>query len=130
KSATSVAVNSTNANSVYGEAAITAVVTPSPTGGTPTGTVTFTVVNTATHVTTTEQDPLVNAVATLRLLSPGSYQISASYAGDPKYTGNSSNKISQNVSQARMTGQLSSSTNPSVLCQTVKLNEPFTVRAP
>jgi autotransporter-associated beta strand protein len=130
KANTSVSVSSTNTNSVYGEAAITATVIPSPTGGTPTGMVTFTVLNTATHVTTTEQDPLVNAVATLSLLSPGSYQISASYPGDSNYNGNSSNTINQTVSQAVTTGQLTSSANPSAFGQQVTFTDTIAITAP
>jgi hypothetical protein len=129
KASTTVTVASTNTNSVYGEAAITATVSPQY-SGTPTGNVTFTVFNTVTHATSTEQDALVSGVATLSLLTPGSYQISASYAGDSNFTGNNSNTINQTVSQASTAAQLSSSANPSVFGQPVILTATISVVAP
>jgi uncharacterized delta-60 repeat protein len=117
-------VASSNTNSVYGEAVITATVSPvSPAGGVPTGTATFSILNTATNATTTEQDSLVTGVATLQqVLVPGSYQITASYGGDTNFNSQpGSNTLSQTVSKAKSSVTIASTSTSSVYGQSIAI---------
>jgi autotransporter-associated beta strand protein len=118
-SATTITVATTNANAQYGQAAITATVAPSAAGTVnPTGNVTFTVTGTQAF---TETDALSSGVATLqRLLIPGTYTITASYAGDGNFTANNnSNSLSQTVTKADTSTAVTADSNPSVYSQTV-----------
>jgi autotransporter-associated beta strand protein len=133
KAGTAVSFTSSNTSYVYGEAVIQAKVTPvAPGGGTPTGPVTFTIVNTATGATTTEQDALNGSgVATLQPLAPGSYQLTASYGGDSNFNGNTApNTINQTVSQASTTTHLDSSANPAVFGQQVTFTATVSIVSP
>lgn len=100
KADTTTALNSTKSPAVFGEAEITATVAAvSPGAGVPTGTVTFHIDN---GTTTVDQDvDLVNGVATLIGLHPGSYTITATYKGTGSYnTSDASTSLSQVVEQA------------------------------
>jgi hypothetical protein len=86
----------------------------------PTGTVTFSLLNTATNLATTEQDTLSGGQVTLQqLLSPGSYQITATYAGDTNFKGNTSNTVAQTVSKANTTLTVASTATAAVYGQAV-----------
>jgi autotransporter-associated beta strand protein len=122
KANTSVVVASTNTNSVYGEAVITAAVAPvAPGAGLPTGTVTFTVLNTATNQAVTEQDAMVHGIATMQLVpGPGTYQITALYGGDSNFFGQAtSNTVAQTVSPASTTVSVASTNANSVYGEAV-----------
>jgi hypothetical protein len=107
--------SSTPVTAVYGAATITATVSPQFLG-VPGGTVTFFVNNQAI-----ETDPLVNGVATLKPLPPGTYNpITATYSGDGNFLPNLvSNSLAQTVTQASVSVLVISSANPSVFGQPV-----------
>jgi hypothetical protein len=113
--ATTTAVTSTNTNSVYGGESVTATVSPvSPGVLTPTGTVTFTVVTTSVtpNTTRTETDSLVGGVATLSVLPPGTYSITATYNPTTSfYSPSTSSAFAQTVSHDS-TSVSASSSNP------------------
>lgn len=96
----------------------TATVTPTPPGGgTPTGSVTFTIDGTPQAPV-----PLVGnqASITLSSLSVGNHTVTATYTNsDGNYTGSTSNTVTQVVGKAGTTTTLSSSPNPSNPGQTV-----------
>ncbi|MGQ3038126.1 MAG: Ig-like domain repeat protein [Neoaquamicrobium sediminum] len=88
----------------------TAMVTAVSGGGTPTGTVTFTVDGTAQAPVTL--DGSGQATFTTASLAPGSKTIEAAYSGDTTYTG-STDTLTQTVEQIATTTALTSSQNPS-----------------
>ncbi|MEX4009270.1 Ig-like domain repeat protein [Neoaquamicrobium sediminum] len=88
----------------------TAMVTAVSGGGTPTGTVTFTVDGTAQAPVTL--DGSGQATFTTASLAPGSKTIEAAYSGDTTYTG-STDTLTQTVEQIATTTALASSQNPS-----------------
>src|SRR5262249_35417541 len=86
KAATSTAIHTTNNNAFYGEAIITATVT-SP-GGTPDGTVTFTVTPFGGSATTVTVGLNASGVATLSpTLDAGVYSIVATYNASASFNG-------------------------------------------
>ncbi|MBX9462325.1 MAG: Ig-like domain repeat protein [Aquamicrobium sp.] len=88
----------------------TATVAAASGGGTPTGTVTFTVDGTAQAPVTL--DGSGQATFTTASLAPGSQTIEATYSGDTTYTG-STDTLTQTVEQITTTTALTSSQNPS-----------------
>jgi hypothetical protein len=98
-------LNSTNPNSVYGEAQITATVAPPAGGsGTPAGNVQLTVTDLTAHNTVSNYTvPLVSGVATLPALDPDSYSITAAYPGSATFGSSTAGPLSQTVSQAGTT---------------------------
>lgn len=111
--ATTTALATTNPLSVFGEAVITATVSPATFGGaSATGSVVFAISNgpTTTNVTV----PLLGGVATLPALNPGTYSIVALYSGNVNFAGSTSNTISQTVQRSLTTTTLMT-TNPSAV---------------
>jgi hypothetical protein len=113
---------------VFGQSTITATVAAaSPGGGTPTGTVTFTVDGTAgTPVA------LANGQATLdgTLLSVGTHTVTAAYNGDASFTASTSSAVTQTVNKANTTTTVTSSVNPSVSGQAVTFTAVVAAVAP
>jgi len=128
-SATAVAVASSANPSLTGQAvSFTAAVSGS--GGTPTGTVQFTVdgTNFGTPVT------LVAASATsqsLSTLTVGNHSVTAIYSGDGSFTGSTGTLPGgQTVNAAATTTAVSSSVNPSTFGQSVTFTSAVSVTAP
>jgi autotransporter-associated beta strand protein len=131
KAGSTITVSSTNNNSVYGEAVITAAVAPQFAGN-PTGTVTFTIK--AGSTTTTEKDNLSNGTATLQqVLNVGTYLITAAYSGDSNFAVNtSSNQLNQTVNPAGTSTTVTSSAtnNTSVYSQPVTFTASVAPQSP
>jgi hypothetical protein len=87
-------------------------------GGTATGTVTFKNGTTALKTVSVSGG---KAVLTTTTLPAGTDSITAVYSGDANFAGSTSNKLSQVVNKATTTTALTSSLNPSIVGQTVKL---------
>ncbi len=110
---TSVLTTSINP-SVFGlGVTFTANVTPSSSGPTPTGTVTFRdTTKGVTLGTVSLTNGSANVTTSATVLGVGSHTISVTYSGDPNYT-NSSASLTQTVTQATPTLSIASSLNPS-----------------
>ena len=110
------ALTSSSPSSTFGQP-VTFTATVSSSGGTPTGTVTFT-----DGSSTIGSGPvtLSGGVATISTaaLAPGSHTIKATYNGDINFAG-SSNSLTQTVNQATTSAALKSSQNPSAFGQSV-----------
>ncbi len=132
KANTTTVLASTVNPSVYGQAAITATVAAVlPGGGTPSGTVTFTITNLNNSTTTTQNVALdSNGVATLGALSPGNYSIVAAYAATTNYNGSSSNTIQQTVTKAGTNLALQSSHPPTAVYGEAVITATVTAQAP
>jgi autotransporter-associated beta strand protein len=133
KDATTVTVNSTNTNAVYGEPIITATVAAAgPGAGTPTGTVTF-VVN---GVTPGETDNITTVggkqVAVMQqVLTPGTYTITATYNGDGSFLAHTGTlSPNQVVSAANVSVAVASNHNPAVFGQPVTFSATITPVSP
>lgn len=117
---TTTSVTSSANPSVWGQSiTLTATVTPSSGGGSPSGTVMF---NDGSSVLGTE--PLTNGQATVATssLSVGPHSITAAYSGDSTFQA-SNGALTQTVNPASTTTTVTSSANPSIL------NSSFTVTA-
>ncbi len=113
---------------VYGQSVtLTATVAPVSGTGTPTGTVTF-----KDGATTLGSSPLNTGSATFPTssLAVGSHSITAAYSGDAAFGGSTSSPSTQNVNQAATTTSVTSSVNPSVYGQAVKLTATVSAVSP
>lgn len=112
---TTAIASSQNPSRVGQPVTLTATVTPQ-TSGTPTGTVTFT--QNGNLLSTV---PLSGGQASLGQTFPsaGTEPITAAYSGDPNFAASKSPAINQVVNQATTTSALASTTNPSVVGQSV-----------
>jgi hypothetical protein len=123
--ATTLTATTTNLTSAPNPSQVGQTVTFSATitgnGGTPTGTVTFTV----DQGNTVQAEPLINGVASFSTstLTQGTHTITATYSGDNTFATSTSNTITQNVNAATTltatTTNLTSTPNPSQVGQTV-----------
>lgn len=122
---TTTVVTSSANPSVFGQS-ITLTATVSSSGGTPTGSVTF-----SDGSTVLGTEPLASGQATFTSssFSVGSHSISAVYAGDGTYQG-STGSLTQAVNPASTTTALTSSANPSILNGSVTFTASVTVTAP
>jgi hypothetical protein len=111
----------------------TAVITPvAPGAGDPTGTVTFTVNGAAIGSPVPVSDGTATSAA-FTSLSPGTYDIRASYSGDPHFVGSSAaldQGTGQSVQQGATTLALTSGPNPSAFGDTVAFTATVTAVAP
>ncbi len=130
--ATAVLVGSSVNPSVPGEivtytGTVTAV---APSGGTPTGTITFS--DGASSIGGCVAQPLIGGVAscTVAYAGVGLHMISALYSGDTNYMSSTSPSIAQDVNQGATTATLASSANPSVAGQALTLTATVSVTAP
>jgi autotransporter-associated beta strand protein len=106
----------------YGIPVITATVTPNVASViVPTGQVTFSVTDTSSNNTTNFQANLVNGVATLPPppLNVGTYNITATFAGDSNFGGDSDGPLTQIIQKSTTSVGVASSVNPSVIGQPV-----------
>jgi hypothetical protein len=122
---TATVVTSSANPSVFGQS-VTLTATVSSSGGTPTGSVTFT-----DGSTTLGSAPLANGQATLASssFSIGQHSITASYGGDGTYQG-SSGSLTQSVNPASTTTTVSPSANPSILNASVTFTANVSVVSP
>ncbi|MDT4892308.1 MAG: hypothetical protein QOE97_1343 [Pseudonocardiales bacterium] len=130
KADTSVGLSSSDSPSVTGQpVSFTAdVAAVAPGAGTPTGTVQFAV----DGVELGAPVPLVDGSATspaIATLVPGSHAVTANYAGDDGFSGQSTS-FNQVVDQAATTAAVSSTVNPSVFGQPVTFHAAVAVVAP
>ncbi len=70
------------------------------------------------------------AVLSVSTLAVGSHSLSADYAGDPNYATSTFAPVPLTVNQASTTTALTSSANPSALCQTVTFTATVTAASP
>ncbi len=117
-------VSSAPGSALYGQAVITATVTPAVVGViAPSGTVVFTILDTVNNFSSNRTAALVNGVATLPLppLDVGVYQISANYTGDnpgaPNFLPSGGGPIAQTVTKADSAITIGSSPSPSFFGQ-------------
>ncbi len=118
---TALSLGSTSNPSAHGQTVtFTATVAPvAPGAGTPTGAVTFSDANGVLGmVTLSTSNGVTSATLTTASLGVGGHSMTASYGGDGNF-GNSSQTLSQTVSQAATTISLGSTSNPSTHGQTV-----------
>src|SRR5262249_12066938 len=110
---TTTGISTNTATAVFGQAQVTATVTPANAGaGNAPGSVTFVIVSGTTSRNVSA--PLVNNVAKLdpTVLDAGSYTITAKYAGDSNFAGSSSTtSVTENVTAAGTNLRLTPSTN-------------------
>jgi hypothetical protein len=128
-SATTTMIASSQNPSVVGQA-VTFTATVSGGGGTPTGSVTFTIDGIAGFTVN-----LINGVATTPpqtgLNVPGSpHTITAAYSGDATFTGSTAANFSQNVNAANTTTTVVSSGSPSAQGQSVTFTATVTTNSP
>jgi large repetitive protein len=126
KVATSTGLVSSLNPSVSGQS-VTFTATVSSTGGTPTGSITFTD-QTTNQTLGTVQLANRQAVLTISTLAPGTHMIQASYSGDTNFAA-SSTTLSQTVNKAAVTLSLVSSANPSQAGQSVTFTATVTGNA-
>ena len=105
--------------------AVTYSATVSAAGGTPTGSVTFTVDGSAS--TAFPLDQLKSALIVLHPLA-GAHTVSASYTGDQNYLPSNSPTLTQTVSKAATMVEMSS--NPAQIAQPVAIRAAVTVQGP
>jgi hypothetical protein len=116
KANTSTAVTSNANPSTFGQAVtFTAAVTS--TGGTPTGSVTFS--DSGNPLGSSALNGSGQASFTTSSLAGGAHVISATYGGDSNFSSSSSSNLGQNVNPAGTNTTLSSNANPSILGQLV-----------
>ena len=93
---------------------LTATVTVTQGGGTPTGLVTFTAISTTGTIVQDTANLNTSGVATISLmLAPGTYSVVATYAGDTNDGGSQSAPLSLTINQATTTTTLMVSPDPS-----------------
>lgn len=126
KAATSTGLVSSLNPSVSGQS-VTFTAKVSSTGGTPTGSITFTD-QTTNQTLGTIQLANRQAVLTISTLAPGTHMIQASYSGDTNFAA-SSTTLSQTVNKAAVTLSLVSSANPSQAGQSVTFTATVTGNA-
>ena len=118
QAATTTALTSSTNPSSWGQSVI---LTAAVSGGTASGTVTFTDTTTSTILGTASiannqgQIPVLN-------LTPGAHAITASYSGDSDLLASTSSALTQTVNQASTTITVGSNTNPSAFGQSVVLS--------
>ncbi len=113
---TTTTLTANTSNSFAGQAiTLTATVSPSSFGGTPTGTVTFMDGNVSLgSVALTTGTSGTQAVLSIATLSVGGHSLTAVYSGSATYTGSTSTALTETVHIGTVTEMLASS-NPSVL---------------
>jgi flagellar hook assembly protein FlgD len=111
---TTTALTSSPNPSTFGQSVTFTATVAASSGGTPTGTVSFTVDGTAQTAV-----PLSSGQATLSIstLNAGTHSITAAYNGDSSFTASTSAVLVQTVNKALTSLALFSSTNPSVVGQ-------------
>ena len=122
KAATSTSLSSSLNPSAFGQpVTLTATVAGTSGAPAPTGTVTFsTAAGTLGTATLNGNATSDQATLILSSLAPGSYAITATYAGDGNYSGSSNSfTLTQNVNKANASLALTSSLNPSLAGQSV-----------
>jgi hypothetical protein len=119
---TTTGVSTSGSPSTYGTS-VTFTATVTSSGGTPTGSVTFSV--DSTQVQTVSLNGSGQAQYTTTTLTAGAHTILASYLGDTNFN-TSSNSVSQTVNKASTTTSLTSSQNPSSSGQTVTFTAAIT----
>jgi Bacterial Ig-like domain (group 3) len=126
--ASTVAVTSNVASSVFGQpVTFTAKVTPAS-GGPATGSVTF--LDGATSLGVATLDAAQEAFFTTSTLAVGGRTITVRYEGDAAFDPSTSDPLTQAVAKAATTTALASSANPSILDQAVTLTATVTATAP
>ena len=132
KSGSTTTVTSSTNPSVVGQA-VTFTATVGPTGaGAPSGTVTFTLTVGLSTVTICSNVAVNGSGQATCVQSAGAVQtgtVTATYSGDPNFTGSVGTKV-QTVSQAATTTTVASGTNPLVAGQSVTLTATVTVNGP
>ena len=113
---TAALVSSANPSTVGETVTFTATIAAASGGGTPTGTVTFSIDGTAQPPVALDASGQASVSTTT--LSPGSRQVEAAYGGDTTYLA-SSDTLSQTVNQVATTTVVTSSSNPSNLGESV-----------
>jgi hypothetical protein len=114
--------------SVFGQSVtFTATVTPTSGSGTPTGTVTF---KDGAATLGTALLSSGRAMFSTSSLAVGNHSITASYGGDPDFTGSASIALTQTVTKDSTTTTLTSSANPSLLGQAVTFTATVAANAP
>ncbi|WP_156023205.1 Ig-like domain-containing protein [Terracoccus sp. 273MFTsu3.1] len=128
--ATSTSVRSSANPSVVGQP-VTYTATVSAVSGTPTGSVTFRDGGSALTCAGGSQTLSAGtATCTVAPASAGTRSITAAYAGSAPYAGSSSAAVSQVVNAAATTTSVTSSTNPSVVGQSVTFTATVSASAP
>ena len=113
---TTALASSANPSNVGASVTFTATVAANSGGGTPTGTITFTI--DGTPQTPVALDGSGQATLSTAALAPGSRTIGASYSGDTNYVA-SNDSLTQTVDQIATTTALVSSANPSSIGDSV-----------
>ncbi|MBI5031486.1 MAG: Ig-like domain repeat protein [Chloroflexi bacterium] len=130
KADTTTTLASSNPNSVFGETVwFTATVSvTSPGAGTPTGSVQFYDNGSPLGLA----QPLTSSAATLvtTTLSVASHPITATYLSDANFSGSTSSPLTQVVTQANTTTELTSSVNPAVFGQSVTFTATVNATSP
>ncbi|WP_244942927.1 beta strand repeat-containing protein [Streptomyces inhibens] len=128
QASTTTSVISSPDPSVVGQpVTFTAIVAPvAPGAGTPTGTVTFVITGGPTLTATLSGG---TASVTTSALTAGTHTVTATYSGDPSFTG-SSGTDTQTVTQALTTTSVTTAPDPSVVGQTVSFTATVAPVAP
>jgi hypothetical protein len=134
QAATSTSLSTTDASPVVGEPVTytATVAATAPGSGTPTGDVTFKGSNGAVicaHVSLSLESP-DQASCTTQYAAPGSDSVTATYNGDPNYSGSVSGAQAEVISQAQTTTSLSDSISKSVTGQDITFTAGVSVVSP
>ena len=123
KASTGTLLTSSSSPSVYGQnVTFTAAIgVTAPGAGTPTGSVQFAIdgSNSGSPVNVTTTGGVTTALFSIANLAAGTHTVTASYTGDPSFSGSGTTTLTQTVNQANTSTAVVSSANPSSSGQTV-----------